>query len=87
MERRNDLEITVEILKIAERGAKKSHVAFEAKLNYKLLKHYLGRLEKQGLIANDVNPGNNVKTTEKGQLFVQQYRNLLQIVGQNEPNG
>ena len=84
MDRRNSLEITAKILQIAEKGALRSHIAFEAKLNYKCLKNYLEILEKQGLITRDLNPGNKVKTTQKGRLFAQQYRNLLQLIGQEQ---
>jgi len=81
MERRNSMEITAEILQIAERGMKKSHVAYKAKLNYVFLEHYLDKLEEQGLIKRNVKPGRRVVTTEKGLLFIQQYRNLLQLAG------
>jgi len=84
MDRRNSLEITAKILQIAEKGALRSHIAFEAKLNYKCLKNYLDVLEKRGLITSDGNPGNKVRTTQKGRLFAQQYRNLLQLLGQEQ---
>jgi len=79
------LGIASEILRIADKGVRKSHIAFEAKLNYKLLTQYLDNLEKQGLVTCNEEPGNMVKATEKGRLFVRQYRDLLTLVGQDEP--
>jgi len=79
MERRNNLELTATILRIAENGAKKSHIVYAANLNHALLEHYLDKLEEQGLILRNVKLGKKVKTTEKGLLFIQQYGNLLQF--------
>ena len=76
MERRNSLEITAEILQIASKGAKKTHIVYKANLNHVILKNYLDRLEEQGLITRNVKLGNEFKTTQKELKFVQQYRNL-----------
>jgi len=76
VERRNSLEITAEILQIASKGAKKTHIVYKANLNHVILKNYLDRLEEQGLITRNVKLGNEFKTTQKGLKFVQQYRNL-----------
>ena len=78
MERRNNLDITAEILRIAEQGAKKTHIAYGANLNHKYLENYLDKLEKQEFIIRK-DPGKKVKTTKKGLAFVQQYRTLLQL--------
>lgn len=80
MERRNNLEITAEILQIAEKGAKKTHIVYGANLNHKYLEQYLDKLEEQELITRNVEPGNKIKTTKKGLLFTQQYKNLTQFI-------
>jgi len=80
MERRNNLEITAEILQIAEKGAKKTHIVYGANLNHKYLEHYLTKLEEQELITRNVEPGNKIKTTKKGLLFTQQYKTLTQFI-------
>lgn len=84
MERRNSLEITAEILTIAESGAKKSHIAYRANLNHKFLGHYLDRLEEQGLIKKEAKQKGKILATEKGVMFAQQYRNLLQFQSGNQ---
>lgn len=80
MERRNNLEITAEILRIAEKGAKKTRIVYEANLNFAYAKRYLDSLEEYGLVTRDLEAGNEVKTTEKGLLFLQQYRGLLHLL-------
>jgi predicted transcriptional regulator len=80
MERRNNLEITAEILRLAENGAKKTHIVYGANLNHKYLDQYLDKLEEQDLITRHVEPGNKIKTTPKGLLFTQHYKNLTQFI-------
>ena len=80
MERRNNLEITAEILQLAEKGARKTHIAYGANLNHRFLDKYLDRLEAQDLITRNV-AAKRVQTTEKGLRFAQQYRDLLQLTG------
>ncbi len=79
MERRNNLEITAEILELAEAGERKSHIAYRANLNYMFLGRYLERLEDQGLIVRDAERGGRITTTEKGVAFLQHYKSLLQL--------
>ena len=76
MERRNRLQIITEILHIAKKGAKKTHIVYRANLNHALLEDYLQTLEQQGLISKNVHPGNTIQTTRKGIQFVQYYRTL-----------
>ena len=80
MERRNNLEITAEILRIAEKGARKTHIAYGANLNHNFLEKYLEKLEEQDLITRNIKPGNKIKTTEKGMMFTQQYKTLHYLI-------
>ena len=63
--RRNNMEIAADILRIAKRGAKKTHIVYGANLNFKILHQYLDELEKRGLIINCVERGGVIQTTEK----------------------
>ncbi len=76
MERRDRVEITAEILRLARRGAKKTHIVYRANLNHAILELYLSRLEQQGLIARNGGPERRIQTTEKGLQFVERYANL-----------
>lgn len=71
--RRNNLEITADILRIAKDGAKKTHIVYGANLNFKLLHQYLEDLERSGLIKNHVQRGGLIETTDKGIQFLNHY--------------
>ena len=74
--RRNDIEISAEILKVALHGAKKSHIVYRANLNFEVVKRYLKRLNESGLI-NLPSIGNRIfKTTPKGREYIHRYENL-----------
>ena len=80
MERRSNIEIAAEILTIAEKGAKKTHIAYGANLNHNFLEKYLDRLEEQDLVIRNIQPGNRIQTTEKGLMFAQQFRTLTHLI-------
>jgi predicted transcriptional regulator len=79
MERRDRLEITAEILRIARKGVKKTHLVYKANLNHAILKEYLEKLEEQGLIARNTDIERKIRTTEKGNQFVERYMSLQTI--------
>jgi predicted transcriptional regulator len=53
----------VEILKVAENGAKKTHIMYKVGLSFDQLKRYLGALKKAGFMNYQARKW---KTTEKG---------------------
>ncbi len=79
MERRDRVEITAEILRLARKGVKKTHLVYRANLNHAILELYLTKLEQQGLIARNFNPERRIQTTDKGNQFVERYTNLQAI--------
>ncbi len=71
--RRNNLDISADILEVARGGAKKTHLVYRANLNFKLVNEYLDRLEEKGLIE----PSSGMfYTTEKGARFLRHYGEL-----------
>ncbi len=72
-QRRNNLEIVAEILRIAKKGAKKTRIVYGANLNFKMLNEYLAKLERAGLVALPEDNGGLVKTTERGKEYLQQF--------------
>ncbi len=56
----------MEILKAALEGAKKTHIVYNANLNFDMVNRYLQMLEEQGLIERK---GNLYVTTKKGKEF------------------
>ena len=75
-QRRSNLEIVAEILKIARKGAKKTRIVYGANMNFKMLDEYIEKLEKAGLIEVPQGNGGTIKTTEKGVEYLQRFYGL-----------
>jgi predicted transcriptional regulator len=74
--RRNSMDISVQILKIALDGSKKSHIVYRANLNFEVVKKYLYHLKESGLI-NPPSIGSRLfQTTPKGEEYIHRYENL-----------
>ena len=72
--RRNDLDICADILSVAQAGAGKTKIVYQANLNFKIVKRYLKRLIDGGML----NPEQNrFYTTEKGEDFLSNYSELI----------
>jgi predicted transcriptional regulator len=74
--RRNNMDISVQILKIAMNGAKKSHIVYRANLNFEIVKKYLKRLYESGLINLPSISNRFFQTTTKGEEYIHSYENL-----------
>ena len=69
--RRNNLDISAEILQVAQTGAKKTQIVYKANLNFLLVKKYLKNLIEKGFVnKNDT----RYYTTEKGRDFLIRYQ-------------
>ncbi|WP_256623000.1 MULTISPECIES: winged helix-turn-helix domain-containing protein [Methanolobus] len=64
--RRSRTAISVEILRAAMEGAKKTHIVYRANLNFEVVNRYLTMLEEKGLIEKK---DSLYVTTEKGKEF------------------
>jgi predicted transcriptional regulator len=69
--RRNDMDISADILKIAQSGAKKTHLVYKANLNFNIVKKYLNSLSEHRLISSE---NGLYFTTEEGVKFLDKYR-------------
>lgn len=74
--KRSDIEILADILKVAKTGAKKSHIVYKANLNFEIVKNYLDRLEKSGLITGPDGREKIFSTTEKGIKYLDHYESF-----------
>lgn len=64
--RRNKNDIAVDILRVAMNGATKTHIIYEAKINFNVAQRYLEMLNEKGLIKHE----NGLFTiTNKGKAF------------------
>jgi len=72
--KRNNLDICADILRLSEGGAKKTYLVYQANLNFKMIKRYLGKLLEKEFLEQD---GDLFFQTEKGARFIEQYEGLL----------
>ena len=66
IQRRSRTDIAVAILKIANNGAKKTHIVYEVNLNFNIAKKYLDLLGEKELIRHE---NGLFITTDKGKIF------------------
>ena len=78
--KRSDIEILADILRVAMDGAKKSHIVYQANLNFEVAKRYLKRLHEAGLIILPSDGSRLFKTTPKGVEYLNQYENLIDYI-------
>ncbi|UCH38288.1 MAG: hypothetical protein JSV76_03800 [Candidatus Bathyarchaeota archaeon] len=77
--KRSYMKISVDILRVALEGAKKSHIVYKANLNFKIVNGFLDSLSKSGLL-NGPNRDRIYQTTQKGSDFIEYYENLEQFL-------
>lgn len=83
--RRNDLDISADILMAAKNGAKKTHIVYRANLNFRIVKSYLNRLLKIGLLRFS-SDNRLFTTTEEGLDFLRRYSDLkIPLSDNNQP--
>ena len=71
--RRNDLDICADILRIAQSGAKKTHLVYRANLNFSIVKKYIRKLMEGGFLEAE---NGRFFTTEGGVRFLKQYEEI-----------
>ena len=75
MKKRDSMDISADILRLATRGAIKTRIVYGANLNFKIVEGYLSRLTNLGLLDNR-DSRRRYQTTEKGFSFIQRYEEL-----------
>lgn len=82
-QKRNYLEIIYDILSsIPSDGIKLTHLANRALLDYKIMMKYLKQLEREGHLIID----SKVYITEKGKLFLEEYKKLKELISSDKTN-
>jgi predicted transcriptional regulator len=83
--RRDRLYIIAEILNIAKGGSLKTQIMYRANLSFAQLNEYLNFLTKMEFIEiKNENNRNNYVTTEKGDRYLEKYKDLANLLGENE---
>jgi len=73
---RSRLDIVADILNVASKGskgAKKTHIMYQANLSYRLLTRYLSEILEASLIRFE-RKGQCYMLTSKGQMFLEKYK-------------
>ncbi len=81
--RRSNLEIIADMLRVGENGAGKTEIMYSANMSYSQLQQYLGFLMGQGFI-NKVKVGNPVVTyqvTEIGLKLLKSIDSVMEMLG------
>ena len=71
--RRNNLDICADILRVSKGGTKKTHIVYQANLNFNMVRRYLVKLREKELLEKS---GDRFFQTEKGARFIEQYEAL-----------
>jgi len=85
--RRNRLYIIAEIMTIAKGGCLKTQIMYRANLSFAQLNEYLSFLIKMDFLkVKNENRRNTYRTTAKGEKYLEKYKDLANILGDNERN-
>ena len=85
--RRDRLYIIAEILEIAKDGTLKTQIMYKANLSFSQLNEYLSFLVGLNLLECKQTDGKTVyKTTEKGMKYLDNYKEILQLLKNTKNN-
>jgi predicted transcriptional regulator len=73
---RSRIQIAADILEIAKNGSRKTRIMYMGNLSFDLLQKYLEILVNYDLIKVQTGPEKSYVATEKGQRFLEDYREL-----------
>ena len=82
-QRRSDIEIIADMLKVGENGAGKTKIMYNANMSYHQIQKYLGYLMSQGFIDRIKvgNPSVTYQVTDSGLKLLQLITNLKEMLG------
>ena len=82
-QRRSDVEIIAEMLRIGANGAAKTKIMYNANMSYLQMKKYLGFLVGQGYIdiVSAGNPSVTYQATDRGLNLLKCIDSLIEIFG------
>ncbi len=82
-QRRSDIEIIADMLKVGENGAGKTEIMYSAKMSYSQIQKYLGYLIGQGFIDKIMvgNPSVTYRVTDNGLKLLQLINSIKEMLG------
>jgi predicted transcriptional regulator len=88
-QRRSNIEIIADMLRVGEGGAGKTEIMYSANMSYYQIQKYLEYLVGEGFI-NKMEVGNSVgayRVTESGLKLLKAIDSLLEMLGQGKKDG
>lgn len=85
-QRRSNIEIIADMLRVGENGAGKTEIMYSANMSYHQIQKYLDYLVNQGFI-NKVNLGNTLvayQVTESGLKLLKAIDTLMEMLGNSK---
>ena len=88
-QRRSDIEIIAEMLKVGENGAGKTRIMYGANMSYSQIQKYLGFLVSQGFIEKmEVgNPSVTYHVTDSGLKLLRLIDSIKEMLGLDDDYG
>ena len=85
-QRRSDVEIIAEMLRIGENGAVKTKIMYNANMSYSQMKKYLRFLINQGYLdsVRAGNPSVMYQATDRGLNLLKSIDGFIEILGLND---
>ena len=85
-QRRSDIEIIADMLKVGENGAGKTEIMYSANMSYRQIQKYLGYLVGQGFIDKMKmgNPSVTYQMTDSGLKLLQLISSIKEMLGLDE---
>ncbi|TET68676.1 MAG: hypothetical protein E3J40_00690 [Dehalococcoidia bacterium] len=87
-QRRSDIEIIADMLKVGENGAGKTEIMYSVNMSYRQIQKYLGYLMGQGLIDKMKmgNPSVTYQVTDSGLKLLQLISSIKEMLGLDDPD-
>ena len=88
-QRRSDIEIIADMLKVGENGAGKTEIMYSANMSYSQIQKYLGYLMGQGLIDKMKmgNPSVTYQVTDSGLKLLRLINSVKEMLGLDDETG
>ena len=82
-QRRSDIEIIADMMKVGENGAGKTQIMYGANMSYSQIQKYLGYLVGQGFIdkVKVGNPSVTYRVTDNGLKLLSLINNIMEMLG------
>ena len=81
--RRSNIEIIAEMLRVGENGAGKTKIMYSANMSYAQIQKYLGFLMSQGFISKMTigNPSVTYQVTDSGLKLLKSIDSVIELLG------